>query len=206
MFNKLLIKALKKRFKKFSLEEKHCVSELVKETIDDTKEKKLKSKKRRTKKMADEKVEEIQKTEEVKEEPKAEEKKEEVKAEEVKTEEVKTEVKDEPKSEPKEEPKEEPEKPVVTETEEPVGNGVRIEDLVTKDELTERFASLEAKLDAIINENKDLKDKLTEKDTELNGMKDKYENKDFGNVAKQGMIARDKSANSSFEEYSRQFM
>lgn len=205
MFNKLLIKALKKRFSKFNLEQKQSVSELVNETIDDTKDKKLKSKKRRTKKMADEKVEEIKKTEEVKEEqPKAEEeKKEEVKAEE-KTEEVKAEAKDEQPA-PAEEQKEEPASPVVEEAE-PVGNGVRVEDLVTKDELADRFAALEAKLDAVINENKSLKDKLSEKDTELNGMKDKYENNDFGNFAKQGMIKPDKSANSSFEEYSRQFM
>ena len=98
-----------------------------------------------------------------------------------------------------------PTAPQVEETE-PVGNGLRVEDLVTKDMLAERFSALEAKLEAIVKENQDLKNKLTDKDNELNGMKDKYENKDFGNFQKQGMINQDKIANSSFDEYSRQFM
>ena len=99
----------------------------------------------------------------------------------------------------------EPTAPQVQETE-PVGNGVRVEDLVTKDELMERLAAFEAKFSAVVKENEDLKNKLSAKDEELNGMKDKYENKDFGNFQKQGMIKQDKVANSTFDEYSRQFM
>ena len=68
----------------------------------------------------------------------------------------------------------------VQETEES-GNGIRIEDVVTKEMLAERLAAFEAKLDAIVKENQDLKNQLSSKDDELNGMKDKYENKDFGN-------------------------
>lgn len=75
---------------------------------------------------------------------------------------------------------------------EPTGNGIRLEDLVTKDDLTERLSAIEAKLDAVIKENMDLKDK--------------YENKDFGNFQKKGMIEKDKQANTSFEEYSKNFM
>lgn len=75
---------------------------------------------------------------------------------------------------------------------EPMGNGIRVDDLVTKDELCERLAALEAKYDAVIKENQDLKDK--------------YENKDFGGFQRQGVMQKDKSANSSFDEYSKQFM
>lgn len=86
------------------------------------------------------------------------------------------------------------------------GNGIRVEDLVTKDMLADRLSALEAKFDAVVKENEDLKNALSQKSDELNGMKDKYENKDFGNMQKQGMMEKDKYANSSFDEYSKQFM
>lgn len=86
---------------------------------------------------------------------------------------------------------EEVEKPQVQE-EQGGGNGIRIEDLVTKEELASRLSALEAKYDAVIKENQDLKEK--------------YENKDFGNFQKQGMVEKDKQANSTFDEYSKQFM
>ena len=93
----------------------------------------------------------------------------------------------------------------VEQTEE-TGNGVRVEDLVTKDLLTEKLAALDAKLEAVIKENSDLKKQLADKDDELNGMKDKYETKDFGNFQKQGLHEKDKHANSSFDEYAKAFM
>lgn len=210
MFIKLLIKALGKRFNKLSPEEKQNVRELVNnETIGETTEKKQKKVKiRRTKKMADEK--------EVKNE--VETSKVETQNNEV-DKDKSTEVVD--KVEDKEEVVDkktddaelktddandvEPTAPQVQETE-PVGNGVRVEDLVTKDELMERLAAFEAKFSAVVKENEDLKNQLSTKDEELNGMKDKYENKDFGNFQKQGMIKQDKVANSTFDEYSRQFM
>ena len=89
---------------------------------------------------------------------------------------------------------------------EPVGNGIRIEDVVTKDVLADRLSAFEAKLDAILKENEDLKNRLSAKDDELNGMKDKYENNDFGNYQKKGTQVKDKLANSSFDEYSKAFM
>lgn len=205
MFIKLLIRALKKRFKKSSPDEQNAVRELASEAKSDTRES-LKAKKRRTKKMADEKVEEIKKEEienkKVEEEKPADEKKEVA----VEEKEEKS-VKEQPEVAENEatEKEEKTVEPTVEEVE-PIGNGVRVEDLVTKDLLTERLAAFEAKLDAVLNENKALKDKLSEKDTELNGMRDKYENKDFGNVAKQGMVKPDRAANSTFDEYSRQFM
>lgn len=208
MFNKLLIKALKKRFNKFSPDEKQKVREMVNnETISDTTEKQ-KVKKRRKKTMADEKEVkdkvETSKVEtennEVDKEKSTDvvEKDDKVEKNEEKTEET-TETTDDTAKD------EEPTAPQVSETE-PQGNGVRIEDLVTKEMLAERLAALEAKFDAVVKENSDLKDELSSKSEELDGMKDKYENKDFGNFQKQGMQVKDKQANSSFDEYSKQFM
>lgn len=87
----------------------------------------------------------------------------------------------------------------------PTGNGVRIEDLVTTEILNERIAALEAKLDAVIDENTKLKDK--------------YENPDFGTGKKHGAGNVGGNANNgdagvkdsrvtyeSFDEYSKRFM
>lgn len=210
MFNKLLIKALKKRFNKFSPDEKQKVREMVNnETISETTEKQ-KVKKRRKKTMADEKevTKEVETSKvetennEVDKEKSTDvvENKEEEKVEE-------TETKEEPTTPTEEETTkdEEPTAPQVEETE-PQGNGIDINDLVTKDMLAQRLSALEAKFDAVVKENSDLKSQLSTKSEELDGMKDKYENKDFGNFQKQGMQVKDKSANSSFEEYSKAFM
>jgi len=79
------------------------------------------------------------------------------------------------------------------------GNGIRIEDLVTKDLLSERLSAMESKMEALINENKSLTDKLSK-------MSEKYEEKDFGGQQKQGFNESDKVAYDTFEEYSKQFM
>lgn len=209
MFNKLLIKALGKRFNKLSPEEKQNVREMVNnETISETTEKQ-KVKKRRKKIMADEK--EV-KTNEV--ETKVETENNDVDKEkstdvvETKEEEKVEEPKKEEPTAPAEEPtaqEEQPSAPQVEDTE-PQGNGIDINDLVTKDMLAQRLSALEAKFDAVVKENSDLKNQLSSKSEELDGMKDKYENKDFGNFQKQGMQVKDKSANSSFDEYSKAFM
>ena len=209
MFNKLLIKALGKRFNKLSPEEKQNVREMVNnETISETTEKQ-KVKKRRKKIMADEK--EV-KTNEV--ETKVETENNDVDKEkstdvvETKEEEKVEEPKKEEPTAPAEEPtaqEEQPSAPQVQDTE-PQGNGIDINDLVTKDMLAQRLSALEAKFDAVVKENSDLKNQLSSKSEELDGMKDKYENKDFGNFQKQGMQVKDKSANSSFDEYSKAFM
>lgn len=208
MFNKLLIKALGKRFNKLSPEEKQNVREMVNnETISETTEKQ-KVKKRRKKTMADEK--EV-KTNEV--ETKVETENNDVDKEkstdvvETKEEKVEEPKKEEPTA-PAEEPTAQEEQPTAPQVEdtEPQGNGIDINDLVTKDMLAQRLSALEAKFDAVVKENSDLKEKLSSKSEELDGMKDKYENKDFGNFQKQGVMAKDKSANSSFDEYSKAFM
>lgn len=210
MFIKLLIKALGKRFNKLSPEEKQNVRELVNnETKSETTEKKQKKVKiRRTKKMADEK-EVKNEVETSKVETQNNEVDKDKSTEVVDKVEDKEEVVDKKTDDAEPETDDandvEPTAPQVQETE-PVGNGVRVEDLVTKDELMERLAAFEAKFSAVVKENEDLKNQLSTKDEELNGMKDKYENKDFGNFQKQGMIKQDKVANSTFDEYSRQFM
>lgn len=80
----------------------------------------------------------------------------------------------------------------VNQTDDSQRNGVRVEDLVTKDELMERLSAMEAKFESVVKENKDLKDK--------------YENKDFGNMQRQGMLPKDRQANSCFDDYSKTFM
>lgn len=208
MFNKLLIKALKKRFNKFSPDEKQKVREMANnETISDTTEKQ-KVKKRRKKTMADEKdIKEKVDTSKVEAENNevdkekstdVVEKDEKVEKKEEKTEEI-TETTDDTTKD------EEPTAPQVEDTE-LQGNGIPIEELVTKDMLAQRLQAFEAKFNAVVKENQDLKEQLSSKSEELDGMKDKYENKDFGNFQKQGMQVKDKQANSSFDEYSKQFM
>lgn len=161
-----------------------------------------KNKKKESRKMADEKdVEKKVETEKVETEEKAkvDEKPTEEKAEpkvEEKTDKTEEKVDEKVEEEPKEPA--EPQNEVVDETE-PVGNGIRIEDVVTKDYLAEKFAALEAKFDAVIKENGDLKEKLS-------FMEKKYEDDDFGDLSRKGVMTKDKDANSSFDEYSRQFM
>lgn len=209
MFNKLLIKALGKRFNKLSPEEKQNVREMVNnETISETTEK-PKVKKRRKKTMADEKEVKTNEVETSKVETENKEADNEKSTDVVETKEEKveeTDKKEEPTAPTEEETaQEEPTAPQVAETE-PQGNGIDINDLVTKDMLAQRLSALEAKFDAVVKENSDLKEKLSSKSEELDGMKDKYENKDFGNFQRQGVMAKDKSANSSFDEYSKAFM
>lgn len=81
------------------------------------------------------------------------------------------------------------------------GNGIRIDQLVTKDELGERLSALEAKYNAIVEENTDLKNKLS-------AIHDKYEVNDFGNQSKKGIDDKgeNRSANETFDSYSKQFM
>ena len=100
---------------------------------------------------------------------------------------------------------EEPPAPTVSDAE-AVGNGVRLEDVALKTDLHEAIAALEAKLDAFLKENKDLKEKLSEADKDRDDLRKKYEEGDFGGYTKQGVDGKNKSANETFEEYSKQFM
>lgn len=106
--------------------------------------------------------------------------------------------------EPSEEPTEEAEEKVTeeapqVESTEEQGNGVRVEDLVTKADLAERLSAFEAKFEAILAENKALTEKIAE-------MSAKYEEQDFGGFARQGVQQKDSFANETFESYSKQFL
>lgn len=197
-------KALKKRFSKRTAEEQNAVRKSGEDKIDepevDTKQK-SKTKLKRSSIMDDEKKVETAKVEE---ETKTDEVKQDKPDDKVEETEKKVEVETDKKEE---EPTEEDEQsaPEVKETE-PVGNGIRIEDLVTKDELMERLSAFEAKFEAVIKENTDLKNQLSAAKEESNGLKEKYENKDFGNFSPRGVVKPDKDANETFESYSRKFM
>ena len=105
----------------------------------------------------------------------------------------------EPESQPEPETSEqEVQEPRVEQTEEQ-GNGVRLEDLVTKDDLAERLSAFEAKFEAILAENKALTEKLAQ-------MSEKYEEHDFGGFARQGVQQKDSFANETFDSYSKQFL
>lgn len=112
-------------------------------------------------------------------------------------------VEEKPEEQPK--PTEEPETPTVTEAE-PSGNGIRIEDVVLKSDLHEAIAALEAKYDALFKENNDLKEKLAESEKTSKDLRAKYEDDDFGGYSKKGVEGKNKSANDTFESYSKQFM
>jgi hypothetical protein len=100
--------------------------------------------------------------------------------------------------------------PIVETTDEENVNAIPINELVTKEDLTARLSAFEAKLDAVIKENQDLKDKLAQSQQDANDLRDKYENKDFGTLSRKGVAERDKSAESTFgetfESYSKRFM
>lgn len=192
MFKKSLLKTLKslspeevaqvrdvldERENALAVKEKGEEKEIIKEENEDMPNEEVKDEK---------KVEETEKVEDTKETETEVENKED-NGEIEKTEEKETEV------EKTEETPVEGEAPVVQETtEDSSAIGIKVTDLVTKEELMEKLSAMEAKFEAVVKENQDLKDK--------------YENKDFGNNVKKGMPEKDKIANSTFEEYSRQFM
>lgn len=100
-----------------------------------------------------------------------------------------------------------PEQPEIgaVQTSEKAGNGISIEDIVTRADLAAAIAALDAKFKAVVKENEDLKDQIT-------GYQYKYEKKDFGTTTRPGVMPKDPSANDkvtsyqkSFEEYSKDF-
>lgn len=98
-----------------------------------------------------------------------------------------------------EENTEEPAEPTVADTPES-GNGMLVEELVTKEEMHEMFAGLNAKIDALLKENQDLKDENAK-------LREKYEdNGDFGTSVMQGVQAKSGKYAESFEEYSKPYM
>lgn len=81
-------------------------------------------------------------------------------------------------------------------------NAIRVEDLVTKADLQEMLNAFNAKLDAIIKENTDLKEANSK-------MHDKYEVGNFGTDSKKGIMGNGDTKTTSyqsFDEYAKQFM
>lgn len=214
MFNKWFIKALKRRFAKMSVDEQNAIRELGENRptpIDEPKSAirhKSTKKVKRRKKMADEKevVKKVE-TSSVDEKTENNEVGKEKSTEKVENAEEK--VAETPKAEDNtsnENTTDDEEPTAQVQDAEPQGNGVDVNDLVTKDMLSEALKSMEAKFDAVVKENKDLKDALSQSKQDADDLRNKYENKDFGNFNKQGMLEKDKQANDTFDSYSKSFM
>ena len=128
-----------------------------------------------------------------------------------KTEEVDKKVDD--KVDDKKEDEAEEEKEVEVQNETPSANAIRVEDVVTKEELDEKLQAFEAKFFALAEENKQLKeanakllDEKNKAETETEEMKNKYERSDFGNITTKGVSKDGKgSSYQSFDEYSKNF-
>lgn len=79
---------------------------------------------------------------------------------------------------------------------------ISIDDLAMKDWVVEQLTALQAKLEAVVKENQDLKDKNAELTSKNDEMSKKYEENDFGGMQRQGgMQESNKVANETFEEY-----
>jgi len=103
--------------------------------------------------------------------------------------------------------------PETTESAEPkvvdapeIGNGINVNDLVTKDDLAQMLAAFEAKFSAVISENEGLKQKVSDLQSQNEQIRTKYEdNGDFGGAQAQGVSADNRATYETFEEYSARF-
>lgn len=119
----------------------------------------------------------------------------------------KPEVKQEPKQEPQPQPQPNPQPTPQVDVEEANDfKGIDINDVVLKGDLDERLNAMSAKLDAIIKENADLKDKLADAEKQKNDLHKKYEYDDFGNQAQKDYGNVDNSTPyQSADDYVKQF-
>ena len=213
MLNKLLLWLFKRRFKRLSTDEQKRVRELVdkNENVTAQRENKKETKKRRTKKMEETNEKEVKTEKE--ETKKVDSKNEGAEKETEKTEKTEETDKKEEKSEEENKPAEEQPSDEVQEVSN-TAEGLTIDQIATKDMVNERFSALEAKIDAILKENADLKEEIAKeksesakKDDELNGMKEKYENSDFGTAQKKGMPSdmNKASSGSLFDDWMQQY-
>lgn len=86
------------------------------------------------------------------------------------------------------------------------GNGIDINDLVTKDDLAQMMAAFDAKYSALVKENEDLKAENVALKTQNEQIRTKYEdNGDFGGAQAQGVSADSRAAYETFDEYSARF-
>lgn len=91
------------------------------------------------------------------------------------------------------------------ETQDQEAIGYSLADVVTKDKLEQYMAGFQAKLDSIIKENADLKEKLAQKDSQVNDLKDKYENGDFGVERNNKVETTEKTTYESYSDYMKKF-
>lgn len=119
----------------------------------------------------------------------------------------KPEVKVEPKQEPQPQPQPNPNPTPQVESEENNDfKGIDISEVVLKGDLDERLNAMSAKLDAILKENADLKDKLANSEKEKNDLHKKYEYDDFGNQAQKDYGKGDNTTPyQSADDYVKQF-
>lgn len=212
MFTMWLIHALHRRSKRMSADERKAVRKLSEslsadELHGDTRHNSKKHKRRKN--MADEKTAK-QATDKVEDEAKET---TETKVDETEKVDKSTEAESGDKDAPKAddtsaetETEAETTAPQVQEVEQQ-GNGIDINDLVTKDMLSQALSSMEAKFNAVVKENADLKDQLSKAQQDAKGLREKYEDSDFGNNGSKGATKADAStAYETFESYSRRFM
>ena len=121
----------------------------------------------------------------------------------------KPEVKQEPTQEPQPQPQPNPNPqptPQVDVEEDNDFKGIDINQVVLKEDLDARFSAMNAKLDAVLKENADLKDKLADAEKQKEDLHKKYEYDDFGNQAQQDYGNVDNSTPyQSADDYVKQF-
>ena len=83
---------------------------------------------------------------------------------------------------------------------------MRVEDLVTKDDLASALSAIEAKMAALTKENEDLKQKLTEANETADKLHQKYEVGDFGGLTSKGATTNSRETGETFDSYCRNFM
>lgn len=119
----------------------------------------------------------------------------------------KPEVKQEPKQEPQPQPQPNPQPTPQVDVEEANDfKGIDINQVVLKEDLDARFSAMNAKLDAVLKENADLKDKLADAEKQKEDLHKKYEYDDFGNQAQKDYGNVDNSTPyQSADDYVKQF-
>lgn len=84
--------------------------------------------------------------------------------------------------------------------------GIPIQDVALKSEIQAKFDAFEAKLDSLVKENKDLKEKLSKSQDEAKDLHNKYERDDFGNQAERNFGKVNKSNSyESADDYLKRF-
>lgn len=71
--------------------------------------------------------------------------------------------------------------------------GININDVALKSEVMAQLEAMQAKLDSIVKENKDLKEELSKSQEKANELHNKYERDDFGNQSERNFGSKNKS-------------